>query len=133
MLNEILLKLIIILHIIFIFFIVITPFTNSNYFLLLHAIFVPFMLLHWMMNENICILTLLEKNIRSRIYGKDPDKSDCFTCQLIEPVFDLKKNCKDYSSLLYITSIMLWAISVGKLYCKYKNKEITEFRDLFVM
>lgn len=133
MLNEILLNIIIILHLIYICFIVITPFTNSNYFLLLHSIFVPFMLLHWIMNENICVLTLLEKNIRKKIYGKIPDSSDCFTCQLIEPVFDLKKNCENYSTLLYGVSIGLWIISVSKLYYKYKQGEITEIRDLFIM
>jgi len=125
----ILLYLIQLIHLLFVAFVIITPFTNSNYFLLLHVILVPFMYIHWVANNNICGLTVIEQYIRKEIYGVvNPD--ECFTCQLITPVYDVHKNYEGFSNFIYIATLILWCISVAKLYMKYRNKEITTFLDL---
>ena len=67
---DILLKVISLVHIIFVIFVVLTPFSNINYFLMLHAIFLPFIMLHWICNDNTCVLTVIERNLRKKIYGK---------------------------------------------------------------
>ena len=128
--KDILLKLITFLHVIFVLFVVVTPFTNSNYFLFVHAIFIPFLLLHWILNNNTCMLTIVERKLRKEL-GKNTDENDCFTCKLIEPIYDFSKNYKTFSIIIYTITILLWLISLGKLVWKYKNNQITSYKDLF--
>lgn len=66
LINKSILVLITVLHLIIVLFIIITPFTNSNYLLLLYVITVPFIILHWVMNNNTCSLTVAEKYIRQK-------------------------------------------------------------------
>ena len=129
--NEFLLRLITLVHIIYMLFVVVVPFTDSNYLLLLHAIVVPFMIAHWIINDNTCVLTIIEKKIRKDMYGTEPEPNDCFTCRLIEPVYDFNKNYDTASTLIYIITIALWLLSVYKLYSKYRNGSIRSFMDLF--
>ena len=130
--KDILLKIITFIHVMLVIFMTVTPFTNSNYFLLLHAIFVPFLILHWICNDNTCILTIIERKLRKEIYGK-VDEDECITCKLIEPVYDFRKNYKTFTILIYAITILLFLISSGKLYYKYSIGEIRNFRDLFVI
>ncbi len=120
------------IHLIFTLFILVTPFTNSNYFLLLHMVFVPFLMIHWIFNDNTCAITTAERIIKKRILGdKYVDDEDCFTCQIIEPVFDLRKNYEDYATFLYFFSTSLWLMSVYKLYKKRTEGTIKSWHDLF--
>jgi hypothetical protein len=128
--NEIILKLIVFIHIMYILFVVITPFVNYNYFLLLHFICVPFMMLHWLCNDNTCALTIIERNIKKKL-NKDYTDDDCFTCKLIEPVYDFKKNNSNYQVFIYGITIFLWLITTCKLYSKYQTGDISQFQDLF--
>ena len=130
--NTIILKIITLLHVLFILFVVGVPFTSSTYFLLIHSVFVPFMVLHWICNDNTCVLTVIEKYMRKKMYGDDK-KENCFTCRLIEPVYDFNKNYASFSKGIYAATILLWLTSVSKLYFKYKGGEITGIRDLFVI
>src|SRR4029079_13391473 len=120
--KDILLKIITLLHVIFVIFVVVTPFVNSNYFLFVHAIFIPFLLLHWVCNDNTCILTIVERKLRKEL-GQNYDENDCITCRLIEPVYDFRKNYKTFSIIIYTITILLWLISVGKLFWNYRNNE----------
>lgn len=129
--KDLILRFITLLHIFFILFVIITPFTKSNYFMLLHIILVPFMMLHWIFNNNTCVLTIIERYIRKKVYGDEDMKENCFTCKLIEPVYDFNKNYKSFSQIIYLITIGLWILSAGKLYCKYKSGEITNYQDLF--
>jgi hypothetical protein len=130
--NKLCLQLITFIHILFILFVIVIPFTNNNYFLLLHAIIVPFVMLHWILNDNTCILTIIEKNMREQLYGVVPDKEECFTCQLIEPIYDFKNNYESMSTAIYLITIGLWFISVYKLYSKWQSGEITSLSDFFI-
>jgi hypothetical protein len=129
--NEILLKLITLIHVIFVLFVVIAPFINSNKILFMHFIFVPFMIFHWILNDNTCALTLMEKKLKEHM-GRNTDKDECFTCQIIEPIYDFKKNNADLSSAIYFITIVLWILSGGHLYLRYQNGIINSFTDLFV-
>lgn len=127
-LNNFIANFIWVVHIIIILFVVCVPFTNSNYFLLLHAIFVPFMMLHWVTNNNTCCLTVTEKFLRN--VKTDKDAQECFTCKLIEPIYDFKKNHEAQSAIIYVITIILWIISVSKLGYKIKSGEINSLRTL---
>lgn len=131
--DNIKLKIVVIIHIIFVIFVIFTPFTNSNYFLCLHSIIVPFIILHWSLNDNTCALTTFEKKLREKINGVQNANKECFSCKIIEPIYDFKNNYKERAMFIYGVTIILWCISVSKLYRKYKNKEITKFMDIIKM
>ena len=128
--NELMLYIIMVLHFIFLLFVILTPFVGNNYFLLLHGIMVPFMMAHWYSNDNTCALTLMENKIRKILYGIDPDPNDCFTYNLIAPVYEFKKNNNDISSMIYIITIVLWGFTVLRLYTNYKNGKLSKIQDL---
>lgn len=130
--KEIILKIISLLHVIFVLFVVVTPFINSNYFLLLHSITVPFVIMHWLCNDNTCALTLAERKLRKEIYGK-VDEDDCITCRLIEPVYDFRKNYQGFTAIIYTITIGLWLVTVTKLGMRWYDGRISTLRDLFVI
>lgn len=130
--DEIKLKIIFICHLAIVLFVIITPFTNSNYLLIMHSIIVPFIIMHWISNNNICALTLFEKEIRRKL-NRNPSTDDCFTCKIIEPIYDFKNNNKQRANFIYTVAITLWGITIYKLFNKYKNKEINKFSDLFII
>ena len=90
--NDILLNFIVLLHLLFVLFVVITPFIGNNYFLLMHSIVIPFVMAHWYLNDNTCFLTVMETSFRYKLYGKIPDPNNCFSYRLIAPIYDFRKN-----------------------------------------
>ena len=129
--NQVLLYLIIAVHIMLILFVVIVPFFGSNYLLLVHSIIVPFIILHWVANDNTCVLSIMEMKIREKLGGGDVNRSECFTCNLIDPIYKLRANYDDYSKLIYLITISLWVVSAGKLYSRYCDGQIKSFNDFF--
>lgn len=131
--DSLILHTITLLHIIFLIFIIITPFSNSNYFLLVHSIIVPFLLLHWITNNNTCALTAIERFYRRKKYKNKYKDEDCFTCRLIEPIYDLNKSENLSNIFLYAITISLGTYSSFKLYKKYKSGKINNIKDFFLM
>ena len=111
-------------------FVLCAPFSGSNYFLTLHIIFVPFILLHWVLNNNTCSLTVAEKFIREKAYGKAVNENECYSFKFIAPIYDFNKNHEAYSNFTYILTISLWLISVYNISDKVNTGEIRNFRDL---
>jgi hypothetical protein len=89
----------------------------------MHAIIVPFMILHWILNQNTCVLTIIEKHIRSQLTNAEIKNEDCFTCRLIEPIYDFTNDIGSLTVFVYIVTISLWFVTVGKLIYKYNNGE----------
>lgn len=132
--NYYILKIISFLHTIFLLFVLLTPLTKSRYFLLMYAIFIPFLMLHWIVNNNICVLSLLEKQAKRNLYGEEYNSSkDCLTCKLIEPIYDFKENHKSKSILIYSITTLLWCVVITKLYGMWKKGEIKKYTDLFII
>ena len=130
LLNDSILTLITVLHLIVIIFVLVAPFSNSNYLLTLHAIIVPFILLHWILNNNTCSLTVAEKFIRQQAYGENANESDCFSYKFIAPIYDFNKNHEAYSKFTYVLEVGLWGTSIYNLSWKYKTGEIKNVSDL---
>jgi hypothetical protein len=130
--DELMLYIIVILHFLFVMFVVITPFIGNNYFLLLHAIAIPFMVLHWYMNDNNCALTLMEKHIRYNLYGYIPEPDECFMHRLIAPVYDFKKNNDDMSTFIYIVTFSLWFYTLYRLYSNFMDGKLSKLQDLLM-
>lgn len=130
--NILILRFINLIHLIFVLFIVIVPFTNSNYLLLLHSIISPFMMLHWYLNDNTCALTLMEKFIRRKVNGDRPvNQEDCFTCRVIDPIYEFTNRYASHSTIAYGIVTFLWIISLFKLINKYRGGKISHITDLF--
>ena len=131
--NESILLLISILHVMVILFVLCAPFSNSNYLLLMHLILIPFILLHWYVNNNNCSLTAIEKFVKDKTEGQDTNKEDCFSYKFIAPIYDFNKNTKDFSNFTYIITIGLWFVSIYSFIYKFKNNEINSLLDIFNM
>lgn len=130
MIHKLLLLIISIIHAIIVAFIIVVPFTNITVLLLLYVIIVPFIILHWILNNNQCSLTLVERKLRKKIYG-NYSPSDCITCRLIEPIYDFRKKHKQFTTLIYAATIILFLIAVLKLVNKFQSGQIKNFMDLF--
>jgi hypothetical protein len=131
MINDVLLKIITSMHVLFVIAVITIPFIDSNYFLMLHAVFLPFIMLHWICNDNTCVLTLVERYLRKKIYKNQAADDDCITCKLIEPVYNFRNDYKTFTVIIYIITISLWFASAGRLYYKYASGDITHYTDLF--
>jgi len=127
--DKITLQLIVLIHTLFVLFVVVTPLSSSNYFLLLHLIIVPFVMIHWLLNNNMCALTLFEKKLREKISGVKTTKKECFTCKIIEPIYDFKNNYKERAALIYAGTSFLLLITIYKLIKKYKDGKIKSIYD----
>jgi hypothetical protein len=129
--NDSILFLISVLHLMVILFVVCAPFSNSNYLILMHIIIIPFILLHWYLNNNSCSLTVMEKYVKDKTAGQETNKEDCFTYKFIAPIYDFNKNTKDFSNFTYIITIGLWLTSVYSLVSKIKIGQINSFIDIY--
>ena len=129
--NDIILFLINIIHILVIIFVVIAPFTNSNLFLLLHSIVVPFIMIHWILNNDTCAITLMEKYVRIQMNGGDyVDDKDCISYKVIGPIYNFMNEHVDYSRWTWIMTSMLWFVTLYKLRVKYINDDLPEIKNL---
>ncbi len=130
--EKIFLKIITLIHLLVVAFVVLIPFFGSNYFLLLHSVLVPFIMLHWILNNNTCALTLMEEQIRIKMNGGNPiDTKECFTAKIIHPIYDFTADNDSYSVMIYALTILLWGISVGKLVYRVKTGKIKSLVDVF--
>lgn len=130
--NELMLYLIVVLHFVFVLFVIMTPFVGNNYFMFLHAVIVPFVMIHWYTNDNSCALTMMEKNLRKKFYNEEPDPNDCFTYNLIAPVYDFKKNNNDLSLIIYLVTFALWCYTLTRLYTNYRDGKLSKLEDLLM-
>jgi hypothetical protein len=128
--NTALLYFIKVLHLLLILFIVITPFFNTNYYLLMHVIIVPFIIIHWITNNNICALTVAEYYITEIVTGKPVEQQESFFARLVEPVYDFKKNNQAEAIIIYSIALGLLGLSLGKLIKKKRDGEIKSWLDL---
>ena len=129
--NKVILQAIFFVHICIILFVVIVPFTNSPFLLMMHSIFVPFILFHWLTNNDTCVLTLTEKYLKNIKTKKDED--DCFTCRLINPIFNFHMTAENSTGELYMIVVVLWVICMLKLCVKVQNDEIANIRDFYTI
>ena len=72
-------------------------------------------MLHWLLNNNTCCLTVLEKYIRQKTVSTKINEEDCFTYQLVAPIYDFSKNHEAFSTFIYILTISVWLLSVYNL------------------
>jgi hypothetical protein len=97
--------------------------------MLLHIIVVPFIMLHWLLNNNTCCLTVAEKYIRQKTTSTKIKEEDCFTYQIIAPIYDFSKNYEAFSTFIYILTTSVWLLSVYNISSKICNGQIKKLED----
>ena len=89
-----------VLHLAFVAFVVLAPFSPTPHLWFVHMTVVPSLLVHWLLNSDECALTMLEMRVRG------VSKSTSFMGQLVGPVYSPP------SSVYYIASMfLLWVSS----------------------
>ncbi len=121
MFNKIFLNLVMMIHFFVVLFVIIVPFTNNTQLLVIHTISIPFLILHWITNNDICALTLLEQYIRKCIDDNYTPNNECYTAKIISPIYKFVDNNSDISLLIYSITLSMWSISSYKVYNQYKQ------------
>ena len=101
------------LHIVLILFVLLVPFTNNVFLIIINLVIIPFLFIHWITNNDVCFLTDIEKKLRNTTKS-----SQTFIGSLVGPVFKLK-NIDDYNRLI-VYSISL----ISLLFSYYKFKKL---------
>ena len=111
MLSRFVANLIFVLHLAFILFYALTPFTNIKRHPELHILHLftgPLLFIHWLANSNECALTYLENALRG---GVEPENS--FFYNLVDPVYRPTSDAA-VKQLIWVVSIALWLITLVK-------------------
>lgn len=106
------------LHILFVIWVLVVPFTSNEAMLVLHLIMLPFLWFHWKVHDDTCALTLIERGLR----GVPAEES--FFHNLVSPVYKIQDS--DLSSLCWVISILLWLVTLSKVL-----KRPAMIRDVF--
>jgi len=123
-------SIIFILHILFILLILLSPFSNNLQLLTLSIILIPFLFFHWLTNNNVCILTEIEKNLRD-FKDKKEEKENSFTYNLLNPIFTFNNNKTNI--IIYSLLIILFTISISKIFYGYESGQLNRIFDLFTV
>lgn len=82
------------LHLLFIIFVVTTPFVTDNpFFLLYYCLILFFVMIHWYLNNDTCVLTIIESKLRGK---KD---TETFMGRLIKPIYNISSKEIQYFSV----------------------------------
>lgn len=96
-----------ILHLMFLIFIVTVPFLNVPW--QVTAIYISTslsLLVHWLLNDNTCFLTLLESKLRNI----EPEHS--FMYSLVSPVYSIHETTLSTIAYTFVTFALLWSLYV---------------------
>jgi hypothetical protein len=94
---NILANIIAFLHLLFILFVTSTPFLTENPFVLLYYCFILFfVMIHWALNNDTCVLTLIESKLRGK---KD---NETFMGRLVKPIYNISSNEIKYLSMVLL-------------------------------
>ena len=112
------------LHLLFVIFVVTTPFATDNPFILLYYCFIIFfVMIHWYLNNDTCVLTVIESKLRGT---RD---TQTFMGRLLKPIYNVQSNEIKYVTLfLFLFALIntrLWEKErydyvYTTIYVKYK-------------
>lgn len=95
------------IHLLFILYIIIVPFTNNKYLLKTYTYIIPFLFYHWLLNDDTCFLTVIEK----RLTGKKKN-DETFIGSIISPIYKMESN--RLNNIIKSICIILWLIVINK-------------------
>lgn len=108
-------------HFLVVIFVVFAPFSGDEALLSLHAVFIPSLMLHWLMNSQVCCLTLLEAQLR----GVPMTHDEVFLHRLISPVYSMNES--EHRNFVYGASTLLWIKTMMEL----RKRDFQLFRAMY--
>ena len=96
------------LHWAFVLFMAWAPFSSNRTALVLHLVLTPFLWLHWLLNDDTCALTMLEKKVRGL-----EDDSKSFFYALVSPVYKVRD--QQVRGLAWVLSVALWLVTLSRV------------------
>ena len=127
-LNKLILFIINIIHILVILFVVLVPFTDNDFMLMIHTLIIPFIMVHWLLNNDTCAITLAEQYVRVQMNGGNPvEDKECIAYKVIGPVYTFMNDYADYSTWSWTLTTCLWMISSFKVVNKFKKGELNKY------
>lgn len=93
------------LHAVYVAWFLYAPFSNDLLMMAVHAVIAPAMMLHWLMNDDTCVLTAIEAAAR----GVDPKQT--FIGRVVSPIYLLPSG-SNFTMLWYAFTILLWLRSI---------------------
>lgn len=118
----------VVINVLTILMLIIIPTTNNNYLLFIHTIIMPFIFFHWLLQDNTCMLTVIERRIRKILGVKN---KETYIGKFIEPIYDLPKILDSIKGYVFMMGSILWIFSMITLILKYKKGKITSIKNLF--
>lgn len=95
------------LHLAFLAFMLLAPFTNNRTLLVAHFWVTPFLWLHWALNDDTCALTALEKLLRG------VDDTGSYVHAVVGPVFKIAD--ADVRLASWYASVALWCVTAYRV------------------
>lgn len=88
-------------------FMVLAPFSNDDAVLAMYVLTVPLLWLHWVMHDDTCALTILERKLR----GLERD-DDSFIYKIVSPVYKIRD--EQARVLAWAASVVLWIVAFAR-------------------
>lgn len=98
-----------IIHMAFIAWYMITPFTNNVPMLVLHFFTGPFLMFHWIVNRDECSLTLLEMKLRGI-----EKCNESFFWNVVSPIYKPRTD-ETGRQIIWVAAIVFWLVTVSKV------------------
>ena len=124
--NIAIANIIFIMHVVFFLFMILAPFMKYKVFNVLYLIIAPFILFHWMLNNDTCALTELEKHLRGTSQSKNT-----FFGSLVGPVYNLDKHPDVSMLVVRFILVLLWFIALYNVRKKRANDPIDKIYKMF--
>lgn len=90
------------IHLVFLIFILVVPFTNDRRSLEFYSILIPFIFYHWSVNDDTCALTQAEMAITGQ------KKEETFMGRVVGPIYKMPEN--EINHLTKTVFFLLWGI-----------------------
>ena len=96
------------LHWAFVLYMCVAPFSDDIYVLAAYVAVAPALWLHWVLNDDTCVLTLVEANLR----GVSAERS--FFHALVSPIYKISDECTRGAAWAF--SVALWLVAGSRLW-----------------
>jgi hypothetical protein len=100
-------NIIFIIHVVFLLWILVTPFLNDRRQLEFYGMIIPFIFYHWSVNDDTCAMTQLEMMLTKQ------EKEKTFMHRVVSPIYVMEEN--DVNKLTKTVFFCLWAFSQYRL------------------
>lgn len=120
--NFVLRAFIFLIHIGVVLFILFMPYVNNVCLLFLYVVISSGILVHWIGNNDICILTEIEKKLNKTISAKEQDKY--FLEQIISPIYTFPHMHEKLHYISYVILIFGLSLSLSKLIYRMQTEKL---------